>query len=203
MNADLVAQCGRFSTATLLEASGLRYDLAPEIKPLVESWRVCGRACTVVTAPGHNLWIHRALYEAEPGDVLVVSTGGGHEFGYWGEIMTEAAVARQLGGLVIDGCVRDSLELKELGFPVFARGLCIRGTGKDASVGGGIGQDVRIGEVVVRHGDVVVGDADGVVAIPAGDVQRVSEKASARVGREQEIVERLRAGMSTIEVYGW
>jgi 4-hydroxy-4-methyl-2-oxoglutarate aldolase len=200
---DYASQLSEFSAATVVEASQGRSDLPPAIKPIDASWRVCGPAFTVETAPGHNIWIHRALYRASPGDVLVVAVGQGFDYGYWGEILTEAAVARQLGGLVIDGCVRDAADLVAKGFPVFARGLCVRGTGKDASTGGGLGGEVTIGDVTVRQGDIVVGDVDGVVVVPASDIVEVATRSAARVERERDVVRRLRHGNTTLDVYGW
>ena len=125
-----------------------------------------GPALTVHSPGGDNLWLHRALDVAQPGDVLVVHVSGAHEHGYWGEIMTTMAKVRGLAGLVIDGCVRDGVLLEQIGFPVFARGLCIRGTGKDYGAIGWIGEPVLIGDVTVSAGDLVVGDGDGVVAVP-------------------------------------
>src|SRR5262249_58172350 len=107
------------------------------------------------------LAIHEALHIARAGDVLVVDVGGGYEYGYWGEILTVAAQARSLAGLVIDGGVRDGERIIERGFPVFARRRCVRGTGK-APASGTINQPIRIGEVAIEPGDLVVGDGDGV-----------------------------------------
>ena len=118
-------------TATLHEAGGRIGVMPSAIKPVSPTFRVCGPAVTVHSPGGDNLWLHRAIYVAQPGDVLVVHVSGEYDFGYWGEIMSCAAKARGLAGLVIDGCVRDGGILADFGLPVFARGLCIRGTGKD------------------------------------------------------------------------
>lgn len=135
---DLVAAAGRYGAATLHESFGQKGALPACIKPIVGHVRVCGPAVTVQCPPGDNLWLHRAIYVAEPGDVLVVQVGEHYECGYWGEIMAHAALARRLGGLVINGCVRDGSQLAQLAFPVFARGLCIRGTQKDREAMGWI-----------------------------------------------------------------
>lgn len=188
-------------TASLYE-SGAKRLLPTSIRPLDTAWRVCGRAFTVDMAPGHNIWIHRAVYTAQPGDVLVVSTGGGVEFGYWGDILTTAAMEAGLAGLVIDGCVRDSAELLALGWPVFSRGLCVRGTGKDAELGGGLGAPIDLGGCPVRTGDILIGDRDGIVVIEKQDVAGIVAKARARDATEDEIVTRLRGGETTLAVYG-
>lgn len=203
LEAELLARAGQLPTATLHEAFGKRGNLPSAIKPVAPGFRLCGPAVTVHGPGGDNLWIHRAIYAAQPGDVLVVCTNGVFEHGYWGEIMSAAAMARGLGGLVIDGCVRDGELLYEFGFPVFSRGLCIRGTGKDFGAIGWINQPVLIGDVCITAGDLIVGDADGVVAIPADLVAQVVERAERREADEAAIVERLRAGETTLKIYGW
>ena len=189
--------------ATLHEAGGKIGALPSAIKPVAPSFRVCGPALTVHSPPGDNLWLHRALDIAQPGDVLVVYTGGVYEHGYWGEIMTTMAKAKRLGGLVIDGCVRDGVLLEQIGFPVFARGLCIRGTGKDYAATGWLGAPVLIGDVTVAAGDLVVGDGDGVVVVPRARAAEVVEKSKRREADEAAILKRLQAGESTMAVYGF
>jgi 4-hydroxy-4-methyl-2-oxoglutarate aldolase len=190
-------------TATLHEAAGKAGALPWAIKPVAPSFRVCGPAVTIQGPPGDNLWLHRGLYAAQPGDVLVVNVGGQFDHGYWGEIMSTAAQVRGLGGLVIDGCVRDGILLEKIGFPVFARGLCIRGTGKDFGALGWINHPVLMGSVIVQAGDLIVGDTDGVVAIPSGEVSRVLDAAARREREEVAILERLAAGERTLDIYGW
>lgn len=192
-----------FPTATLLEASGGHGALPSAIKPIVASMRLCGRALTIQCGAGDNLWIHKALLQAQPGDVLVCSVGGGYEHGYWGEILTVAAIAKGVAGLVIDGCVRDADPIERLAFPVFSRGLCIRGTSKRPDGPGSAGEPVLFGEVTVSTGDLVVGDRDGVFTLPAAAISEVVSKSYAREGKERRIMDQLRVGQSTMSVYGW
>jgi 4-hydroxy-4-methyl-2-oxoglutarate aldolase len=192
-----------FSAATLHEAAGKIGALPHEIGPVWPGCKLCGPAVTVQSPGGDNLWLHRAIYAAQPGDVLVVNTGGHHAFGYWGEIMSGAAMARGLGGLVIDACVRDRELLREIGMPVFARGYCIRGTGKDPAARGWINTPTLFGDVVVEPGDLILGDADGVVSISRERVTSVLEAAAKRDAAEAQIQSRLRAGESTFAIYGW
>jgi 4-hydroxy-4-methyl-2-oxoglutarate aldolase len=147
--------------------------------------------------------LHRGIVAAKPGDVLVVYVDGVYEHGYWGEIMSTAARARKLGGLVIDGCVRDGAILESVGFPVFARGLCIRGTGKDFAARGWINQPLLIGDVTIEAGDLIVGDTDGVVAIPRARVAEVLDKSKTREEKEAETMRKLEAGETSIDLYGW
>jgi hypothetical protein len=113
---DLAALLGH-GAATVHEAAGADTMLPPEIRPIFPGAQVCGPAFPVDCGPGDNLWIHRALYLAPAGAVLVVSCGDAYEFGYWGEILSTAARERQLTGLVIDGGVRDVTALERIGFP--------------------------------------------------------------------------------------
>ncbi|HKQ81335.1 MAG TPA: 4-carboxy-4-hydroxy-2-oxoadipate aldolase/oxaloacetate decarboxylase [Steroidobacteraceae bacterium] len=200
---DLSAAAAEFPTATLHEAAGKIGALPWAIKPVASSFRLCGPAVTVQAPGGDNLWLHRALDAAESGDVLVVHVSGAYDHGYWGEIMSTAAQARGLGGLVIDGCVRDGVLLEQIGFPVFARGLCIRGTGKDFGARGWINSPILFHDVVVAPGDLVVGDGDGVMCIPREQVPAVLDAARTRTHFETEVLERLRNGESTLRIYGW
>lgn len=199
----VVARARRLPAATLHEAAGRIGVMPSAIKPVAPSFRVCGPAVTVDSPGGDNLWLHRAIYVAQPSDVLVVRVSDAHEWGYWGEIMSVAAQARGLGGLVIDGCVRDGAILEQFGFPVFARGLCIRGTGKDFGARGWINHPTLFGNLAVSPGDLVVGDTDGVVVLPRDSAAELVQAAEQREDKEAAILERLRAGERTLEAYNF
>jgi 4-hydroxy-4-methyl-2-oxoglutarate aldolase len=173
------------------------------IKPIAPQFRICGPAVTVHSPGGDNLWLHRAIYVAQPGDVLVVHVSGAHDYGYWGEIMSAASRARQLGGLIIDGCVRDGNILSDFGFPVFARGLSIRGTGKDFGARGWINYPVLFDDLIVSPGDLMVGDTDGVVCLPLPRIDEVVQMAIAREAKEAAIIKRIESGERTLEVYNF
>lgn len=199
----LIARVAELPVATLHEAAGKIGALPAAIKPMAPSFRICGPALTVDAPPADNLWLHRALALARPGDVLVVRVAEHYDAGYWGEVMSTMGRVRKLGGLVIDGCVRDGAILERFGFPVFARGLCIRGTGKDFAARGWIGYPVRIEDIVVQPGDVIVGDADGVVALPQASLDAVVGAAHDREAKEADIIRRLEAGEASLDIYGW
>jgi 4-hydroxy-4-methyl-2-oxoglutarate aldolase len=173
--------------------------LDPLIVAQWEGARLCGPALPVECGFGDNLAIHRALEAATPGVVLVVNARG-HRAGYCGEVMAVAAVARGVAGLVVDGCVRDSDAIAELGLPVFALGRSILKTVKHEP--GRVGEPVVAGGVLVRPGDVIVGDADGVVAVRAERLDEVVAASRARVVKEAGVMERLRAGELTMDVLG-
>ena len=199
----LVGRAAAFGTATLHEAAGKIGALASAIKPMHPSFSIAGPAFTVHSPPGDNLWLHRAIAIAKPGDVLVVFTENVYEHGYWGEIMSTAGNAAKLGGLVIDGCVRDGALLGKVGFPVFARGLCIRGTGKDFAARGWLNHPLLLGDITVEAGDLIVGDTDGVVAIPRAKIETVVQKSREREDKEAETMRQLTAGEKSIDLYGW
>ena len=200
---ELVSRAVPLSSATVHEAGGKIGVVPPAIKPVHPHFRVCGPAVTVHSPPGDNLWLHYAIYVAQPGDVLVVDCQGAYDHGYWGEVMSTAAKARHLGGLVIDGGVRDYLLLDEVGFPVFARGQCIRGTGKDKAAIGWINAPVLFGNLTVNPGDLVIGDNDGVVVVPQEDAEAVIAASEARDGEELDICRRLVSGETTLDIYGF
>ena len=202
-SAAVVAAARALPTATLHEAGGRIGVMPSTIKPVSPTFRLCGPAVTVHSPGGDNLWLHRAIYVAQPGDVLVVHVGGAYEFGYWGEIMSCAAKSRGLAGLVIDGCVRDGGILADFGLPVFARGLSIRGTGKDHGARGWVNFPTLFDDLTVNAGDLIVGDIDGVVAIPRERAAEVVAAAERREAKEAAILERIRAGERTLEVYSF
>ena len=200
---ELLERASRQSAATVHEAAKSVGALPSAIRPVASHHRVCGPAFTVEGPPIDNLWIHRAIYAAKPGDVLVVVTGGGHEAGYWGEILNTAAIARGLGGLVIDGGVRDLDALSASDFGIFSRRIAIQGTGKDFEAVGRLGQSIIFGDLPINRGDLVIGDSDGVVAIAADRVEEVITLSEQRVLDEEKAMERIRSGERTIDIYNF
>lgn len=186
--------------ATIHEAQGKTGALSHKVKPLDPSLVLAGRALTVLTRPGDNRALHLALLEAQPGDVLVVDAWGWKEAGAWGDVLTAAAQHIGVTGVVINGAARDAAEIKKLQFPVFAKALSIKGTTKlDAGV---IGDAVTIDGVTIRTGDLIVGDADGVVAVPQDTVTTTLEAAQVREDTEAGWVEQISRGEFTADLLG-
>ena len=196
------AQAIALGSATLYEASGRHGALPSQIAAIDTSSAVCGEAFPVTCSAGDNLFVHRAVCAASAGDVLVVEVGGAGEFGYFGEVLARASMARGIAGLVISGGVRDANRMVALGFPVFASRRCIRGTTKRSDGLGALGTPVVLGGVVIRRGDVIVGDGDGVVAIGAESFPAVLASGHAREAEEAEIFSRIAAGETTLDIYG-
>jgi 4-hydroxy-4-methyl-2-oxoglutarate aldolase len=198
--ADVVEQALRLGTSTLFEASGLATS---SVDPLVRAvWAgasVAGPAYPLECAPGDNLSIHIAMEKVPRGSVLCVATSS-FVAGYWGEVLTVAAQAAGVVGLVTDGGVRDIAALAAHRFPVFSRGISVRGTIK-ASIPS-VGEPVVLGGAPVAAGDLVVADADGVVVIPADHVSAALLKGQARFEKEQRVMDDLRQGRTTLDLLG-
>ncbi|WP_028921675.1 4-carboxy-4-hydroxy-2-oxoadipate aldolase/oxaloacetate decarboxylase [Pseudonocardia acaciae] len=188
----------RLGAATVHEAQGGTGAMDSAIKPLDPTMVLAGPALTVDTRPSDNLAIHRAMTVARPGDVLVVDAKGFTEAGPWGDVLTVYAQQVGLAGLVIDGSVRDSRAIVELGFPVFSRGVCIKGTAKNQP--GAVGRPITCAGVAVHPGDVVLGDADGVVVVPAAELDRVLAAAEERERKEERFRAALRDGESLLDL---
>lgn len=195
---DLIGRFRAIDTATVHEASGKKGAVDCGIRPIARGVRICGPAFTVECHPLDNLMLHKALERAQPGDVLVTTTGGQHEGGYFGGLMGISAIARDLGGLAIDGCIRDSDELIRMGFPIFCRGFSIRGTAKN--VLGLINHPIIFGGVRVHPGDLILGDDDGMVIVSRIECKDVLEKSHQRVENERKKTAQLKTGISSVEL---
>jgi len=195
---ELIDQFRGIGTATVHEASGRKGFVDCAIKPISRGVRLCGPAFTVQCHPGDNLMLHKAIERAKPGDILVASVGGYYEAGYWGGLMATSAVAKKIGGLAIDGSVRDSAEIIKMEFPIFCRGFCIRGTAK--TVLGLINHTILFGGVLVNPGDLILGDDDGIVVVERMECEEVLEKSIKRVEVEKVKSEKLKAGVSSVEL---
>lgn len=201
VSVELVNQYQGVGSATVHEASGQRGALSHRIKPIAPTMRVCGPAVTVKVHPGDNLMLHKAIYVARPGDVIVADADGYMEGGAWGEIMAVAAQQRGIAGLVFNGVVRDAEPIAELGFPVFCLGLSIKGTEKISL--GLINHPLNFDNITIQPGDLVLGDRDGVVVVKREEAQEVLQKSLARDEKERGIKERLKRGETTLDMLGF
>ena len=193
-----VERLARFSAATVYEAAGRVGFIDPRIKPLASGMKVAGIALTVQCHPRDNLMLHKALQIARPGDVIVADVGGYYDAGYWGGLMTDAALSRKLGGLAIDGCIRDGAEIVEKQFPAFCRGLCMCGTVK--AVLGLVNHQIVFGGAIVNPGDLILGDDDGLVVVAQHRIVEVLDAAQRRVDAEIRKSAALLSGISSVEL---
>lgn len=184
--------------ALLHEALGRRGALGHDVKAVFAGATVTGTAFTIRGVPGDNLAFHRAIAEAHPGDVLVATVDGFLEAGGFGEIAAVAAQARGILGFVLDGAVRDIDCLARVNFPVFARGVSIKGTTKRFP--GELQIPIDVAGVRVNPGDVVVGGADGVVVVPREELHAVIARARAIKQQETEMIQRIQSGELTLDL---
>jgi 4-hydroxy-4-methyl-2-oxoglutarate aldolase len=189
-----------YPTGNLCNANPAVRALSPAIRPLIAGRRVAGRACTVRIAPGQNAAIHRAVHGARPGDMLVVDGAASERFGPFGDLLAECCGARGMAGGVFDCTIRDSYDIAALGFQVFSRGFHPEATAKTDP--GEVGIPVTVGGVPISPGDIVVGDDDGVVVIPAAIAPDVLKQVAAVAEREQTIRARILAGETTFDIFG-
>jgi regulator of RNase E activity RraA len=153
---------------------------------------LCGRAVTVNSRPADNLMVHKALHLAEPGDIVVVSTCGNTTSAVFGGLMGETAAAARLGGIVVDGAIRDVEDLTRLAFPAFSRTVCAGGCDKDGP--GEINVPISCGGTVVAPGDIVVGDVDGLAVVPYANAAEVLELVRQLCDRERARIAEIRSG---------
>jgi 4-hydroxy-4-methyl-2-oxoglutarate aldolase len=189
---EVVAKASGFAASILADVAGRRGTLQGGIAPLSPSMRMAGPAFTVEVRHGDNLMIHAAMSLAKPGDVLVIDGKGDRTAALMGSIMINACKKLGLGGVVIDGSIRDTDELRELGFPVYAVGANPNGPTK--FVPGRINWPISCGGISVRPGDLIVGDADGVVVIEREKAPSLLEAATRKVAEERKRLDDIAAG---------
>jgi 4-hydroxy-4-methyl-2-oxoglutarate aldolase len=195
---DLVAELVALGSATLGE-SGAR-PLRPGLAPVWAGARLAGPARPIRCAAGDNLEIHHAVASAGGGDVLVVAIDGDPERGWWGEVLTVAAMSRGMAGLVIDACVRDTAAIASRQFPVWSAGRALPGAVKKRR--GTADAPIEIRGASVAPGDWIVADEDGVVVVDRDRLDAVRAAGRARAERESQMFEELLGGRTTIELLG-
>jgi 4-hydroxy-4-methyl-2-oxoglutarate aldolase len=196
----LVDKLADYGVATGHEALGRTGFLGTRHRPIQSGVRIAGPAVTSLCWPGDNLMIHAAVEQCQPGDVLVVTTTSPSTDGMFGELLATSLQSRGVRGLVIDAGVRDVLELRDMGFPVWSAAVSAQGTVK--STAGCVNVPVVVGGQTIRPGDVIVADDDGVLCVPRDDVERAIELSQARIEKEAAARQAFQAGELGLDRYG-
>ena len=204
VDAAIVAQAREVTVADIHESMGTRGRaalLGARMRPLKEGQpKIAGPAVTAFCWPGDNLMMHRALYLAQPGDVLVVVCQAELSGAQWGDLATRYAMQKGLAGVVVQGCVRDVDQVRALGFPVWS--THIWPIHPDKSGHGFVNAPVVCEGVEVRPGDLIVADGDAVICIHRGDAARVVAAAQVKMRKEDETINKVRVGASIWELSG-
>ena len=188
----LVAELRKMVTPHLSDSMERLYAGGPQLRPMHGEGKLAGPAFTVKTAAGDNLLVHKALDMAKKGDVIVVDAGGSLDNAIIGELMMSRARQRGVAGIVIWGAIRDSAEIRAGSYPVFAAGVTHRGPYKNGP--GEINVPIMMGGTPVNPGDIIVGDADGLVAIPQDQAERILKSAQAILAKETAAMKEINAG---------
>jgi regulator of RNase E activity RraA len=179
---EVVKKASIFQAAILADVAGRRGTMNGRIAPIAPEMKLCGPAYTIEVRGGDNLMIHTAITLAKPGDILVIDGKADLTCALMGAIMINACKALKLGGVVMDGAARDTLELRDLGFPVFCAGANPNGPTK--FIPGRINHPISCGGISVNPGDLIAGDADGVVVVERGKAASLLDAAQKKVDDE-------------------
>jgi 4-hydroxy-4-methyl-2-oxoglutarate aldolase len=196
----VVEALGHIGTATVHEAIGRVGYVGVGLRPIQHDVRVGGSAVTVLSHPGDNLMIHAAVEVCQPGDILVVVNTAPSTHGMFGDLLATSLMVRGVRGLVIDAGVRDTSDLRAMGFPVWSQYVSCQGTVKNTA--GSVNVPVVLGGLVVNPGDVICADDDGVVVVPRQDADWALEQSHTRLGKEAATRQRLTAGELGVDFYG-
>jgi 4-hydroxy-4-methyl-2-oxoglutarate aldolase len=188
-----------YGTATVHEAIGRDGYLGPDIRPNQQGARIAGTALTVVCWPGDNLMIHAAVEQAKPGDIIVITTTSPSSDGAFGELLATSLASHGVRGLIMGAGLRDTQELRDMGFPAWTAHVSAQGTVKETP--GAVNVPVSLGGQLIRPGDAIVADDDGVCVVPRLEVPRAVTASQARIAKEEASRKQLAEGALGLDMY--
>ncbi len=194
-----VDKLAEYGVATVHEAIGRFGYLGPDLRPNQQGKRIAGTALTVVCWPGDNLMIHAAVEQAKPGDIIVITTTSPSSDGAFGELLATSLASRGVRGLIMGAGLRDTQELRDMGFPAWTAHVSAQGTVKETP--GAVNVPVTLGGQTIRPGDAIVADDDGVCVVPRLEVTRAVTASVARLAKEDANRKQLADGVLGLDLY--